>query len=279
MKTATPAPPKSDQDRSSMKIIPALFEHHEIRRVFDEKTETWFFSVVDIIQVLIQQPDYRAARNYWKVLKNRLAKESSQSVTNCNQLKLPAADGKSYLVLRCYRRAGGGRFDAPKGHRSKAQGNALGIESVIFSSPERAPPPRKCRPFRAPFFLFTVGLIPRSLLRLGRIESPGERLRLAGCPRRLAEDFRRRRRDAAASTRDGRAPRTAAGSRLERVRPNASGLAPGILYFSFPGRCPGLSNFALSRLPAIGGDPLKTARNHNFLPPPATPKTIGPANS
>ena len=102
-----------------MKIIPALFEHHEIRRVFDEKTETWFFSVVDIIQVLIQQPDYRAARNYWKVLKNRLAKESSQSVTNCNQLKLPAADGKSCLVLRCYRRAGGGRFDAPKGHRSK----------------------------------------------------------------------------------------------------------------------------------------------------------------
>lgn len=81
-----------------MKIIPALFEHHEIRRVFDEKTETWFFSVVDIIQVLIQQPDYRAARNYWKVLKNRLAKEGSQSVTNCNQLKLPAADGKSYLT-------------------------------------------------------------------------------------------------------------------------------------------------------------------------------------
>jgi len=81
-----------------MKIIPTIFEEHEIRRLYDEKTETWFFSVVDIVQVLTQQPDYRAARNYWKVLKNRLSKEGSQLVTNCNQLKLPAADGKSYLT-------------------------------------------------------------------------------------------------------------------------------------------------------------------------------------
>ena len=71
-----------------MKIIPAIFEEREIRRLYDEKTETWFFSVVDIIQVLTQQPDYQAARNYWKVLKNRLAKEGSQLVTNCNRLKL-----------------------------------------------------------------------------------------------------------------------------------------------------------------------------------------------
>jgi hypothetical protein len=81
-----------------MKIIPTIFEEHEIRRLYDEKTETWFFSVVDIVQVLTQQPDYKAARNYWKVLKNRLGKEGSQLVTNCNQLKLPAADGKSYLT-------------------------------------------------------------------------------------------------------------------------------------------------------------------------------------
>jgi DNA-damage-inducible protein D len=81
-----------------MKILPVVFEDREIRRVYDEKTETWSFSVVDIIQVLIEQPDYQAARNYWKVLKNRLAKEGSQSVTNCNRLKLPAADGKSYLT-------------------------------------------------------------------------------------------------------------------------------------------------------------------------------------
>ena len=81
-----------------MKNNPAFFEQHEIRRVYDEKTETWWFSVVDIIQVLTQQTDSRAARNYWKVLKHRLAKEGSQLVTNCNQLKLPAADGKNYLT-------------------------------------------------------------------------------------------------------------------------------------------------------------------------------------
>jgi hypothetical protein len=81
-----------------MKILPAVFEQHEIRRIYDEKTETWFFSVVDIIQVLTQQSDYQAARNYWKVLKNRLRKEGSESVTKCNRLKLPAADGKSYLT-------------------------------------------------------------------------------------------------------------------------------------------------------------------------------------
>lgn len=67
---------------------------HEIRRIYDEKTETWFFSVVDIIQVLTQQPDYQVARKYWKVLKGRLAKEGSELVTNCYQLKMMADDGK-----------------------------------------------------------------------------------------------------------------------------------------------------------------------------------------
>lgn len=76
----------------------AVFENFKIRRIYDEKTETWYFSVVDILQVLIQQPDYQAARNYWKVLKNRLSKEGSESVTKCNRLKLPAADGKNYLT-------------------------------------------------------------------------------------------------------------------------------------------------------------------------------------
>ena len=82
----------------SMPVQPALFETHKIRRVYDEDSETWWFSVVDIIQVLTQQADYQAARNYWKVLKNRLAKEGSESGTNCNRLKLPAADGKNYLT-------------------------------------------------------------------------------------------------------------------------------------------------------------------------------------
>jgi hypothetical protein len=59
----------------------AVFEGKQIRRHYDEDTGTWYFSVVDIIQELIQQPDYQAARNYCKVLKNRLYKEGSETVT------------------------------------------------------------------------------------------------------------------------------------------------------------------------------------------------------
>lgn len=80
-----------------MKKELTLFEDYGIRRVYDEKTETWYFSVVDIIRALLQQQDFQAARNYWKVLKNRLSKEGSESVTKCNRLKLEAADGKKYL--------------------------------------------------------------------------------------------------------------------------------------------------------------------------------------
>jgi len=76
----------------------AVFENYKIRRHYDEENEMWYFSVVDIISVLIQQPDYQSARNYWKVLKNRLKKEGSESVTKCNRLKLEAADGKKYLT-------------------------------------------------------------------------------------------------------------------------------------------------------------------------------------
>jgi len=81
-----------------MKNQIAVFENYNIRRLFDEITETWFFSVVDVIQALIQQQNFQAARNYWKVLKNRLSKEGSESVTKCNRLKLEAADGKMYLT-------------------------------------------------------------------------------------------------------------------------------------------------------------------------------------
>lgn len=81
-----------------MDITASQFDSKDIRRVYDETSETWWFSVVDVVQILIQQSDYQAARNYWKVLKNRLAKEGSQSVTSCNRLKLPAADGKNYLA-------------------------------------------------------------------------------------------------------------------------------------------------------------------------------------
>ncbi|MCH9627895.1 MAG: hypothetical protein S4CHLAM2_15430 [Chlamydiales bacterium] len=77
-------------------LIP--FEDYKIRRLYDEATETWYFSIVDIIQALTQQTDFQKARNYWKVLKNRLNKEGSESVTKCNRLKLEAADGKKYLT-------------------------------------------------------------------------------------------------------------------------------------------------------------------------------------
>ena len=81
-----------------MKNTLAVFENYKIRRIYDEKQEKWHFSVVDIIQALIQQPNYQAARNYWKVLKNRLKKDGSESVTKCNRLKLEAVDGKKYLT-------------------------------------------------------------------------------------------------------------------------------------------------------------------------------------
>jgi len=77
-----------------MKILPVQFESHKIRRVYDEKAEIWWFSVVDIIQVLTQQTDYQTARKYWNKLKERLRKEGSQLVTKCHQLKMPAEDGK-----------------------------------------------------------------------------------------------------------------------------------------------------------------------------------------
>lgn len=76
----------------------AVFENYKIRRIYDEASETWFFSVVDIVAALIRQPDYQAARDFWKVLKNRLNKGGSESVTKCNRLKLLAADGKRYLT-------------------------------------------------------------------------------------------------------------------------------------------------------------------------------------
>ena len=80
------------------KILAAQFDGQEIRRVYDDATEVWWFSVIDVVQVLTQQPDYQTARKYWNQLKRRLEKEGSESVTNCHRLKLPAADGKSYLT-------------------------------------------------------------------------------------------------------------------------------------------------------------------------------------
>ena len=72
-----------------------LFEERKVRSVWDNEQEKWYFSIVDVVAVLTDS-DYQGARNYWKVLKNRLKKEGNESVTNCNQLKLASADGKSY---------------------------------------------------------------------------------------------------------------------------------------------------------------------------------------
>ncbi|MDR1941064.1 MAG: hypothetical protein LBQ47_01915 [Endomicrobium sp.] len=74
----------------------AIFENFKIRRIYDEQNEKWYFSVIDIIMVLTQQADYKKAKSYWSTLKERLNKEGNQSVTNCDQLKMPAADGKLY---------------------------------------------------------------------------------------------------------------------------------------------------------------------------------------
>ncbi|MDP2364942.1 MAG: BRO family protein [Ignavibacteria bacterium] len=76
----------------------AIFEKYKIRRQYDEDKEAWYFSVVDIIAALIDQPNYQSARKYWNKLSERLKKEGSQSVTNCHRLKMMAADGKNYLT-------------------------------------------------------------------------------------------------------------------------------------------------------------------------------------
>lgn len=72
----------------------AIFETHKIRRHYDEKTETWHFSVIDIVAALTEQTDFQLARNYWNKLAQRLRDEGSEAVTNCQRLKMPAQDGK-----------------------------------------------------------------------------------------------------------------------------------------------------------------------------------------
>lgn len=74
-----------------------MFENQPIRTAWDEEREEWYFSVVDVVAALTEQPTYDGARNYWKVLKKRLTDEGSQLVTECNQLKMKSPkDGKRY---------------------------------------------------------------------------------------------------------------------------------------------------------------------------------------
>ena len=72
-----------------------VFENKKVRTAWNEETEDWYFSVIDVIEILTESEN---PRDYWKVLKHQLAKEGSEVVTNCNQLKLPAADGKMRLT-------------------------------------------------------------------------------------------------------------------------------------------------------------------------------------
>lgn len=78
----------------TQKAAVKLFDEKQVRIVWDDEEEKYYFSIVDVVQVLTEQSDYQLARNYWKVLKNRLVKEGNETVTNCNRLKMPAADGK-----------------------------------------------------------------------------------------------------------------------------------------------------------------------------------------
>ena len=71
-----------------------LFENSKIRSVWDSEKEKWYFSVVDVVAVLTDSIDFQTARKYWNKLKQRLKEEGNETVTNCHQLKLPAADGK-----------------------------------------------------------------------------------------------------------------------------------------------------------------------------------------
>jgi len=81
-----------------MKNDVRLFEQQKVRTHWDEKAEKWYFSIVDVISILTDQPHHQGARNYWKVLKSRLLKEGNETVTNCNRLKLVAEDGKLRLT-------------------------------------------------------------------------------------------------------------------------------------------------------------------------------------
>ena len=75
-----------------------LFEEQPIRTAWVEGEEEWYFSIVDVVRVLTEQSDTDGARNYWKVLKNRMKEEGNELVTNCNRLKMRAQDGKMRLT-------------------------------------------------------------------------------------------------------------------------------------------------------------------------------------
>ena len=80
------------------KELVKIFEERKVRSVWDEEQEKWYFSVVDVVGILVDSKDYQTARKYWNKLKQRLRDEGFQPVTHCHQLKLKAEDGKLRLT-------------------------------------------------------------------------------------------------------------------------------------------------------------------------------------
>ena len=78
-------------------LVEKVFQGKKIRMLWNTEKEKFYISVIDIISVLTES-EYQTARNYWKIVKNRLKKEGNETVTNCNQLKLKSQDGKSRLT-------------------------------------------------------------------------------------------------------------------------------------------------------------------------------------
>ena len=84
--------------KMSQSVSIKLFEDRNVRTLWDEEAEKWYFSVHDVIAILTNQPDYEKVRNYWKWLRNKLKQEGSQLGSDTTQLKLQAADGKFYMT-------------------------------------------------------------------------------------------------------------------------------------------------------------------------------------
>ena len=75
-----------------------LFQEQNVRTHWDEDLEKWFFSIIDVVAILMDQQNFQTARKYWNKLKERLKKEGNETVTNCHQLKMPAQDGKMRMT-------------------------------------------------------------------------------------------------------------------------------------------------------------------------------------
>ncbi len=75
-----------------------VLEQKQVRSTWDNETETWYYSIVDVVGILTDQPDTRHASNYWRKLKQRMNEEGNQVVTNCHQLKMLSPDGKMRLT-------------------------------------------------------------------------------------------------------------------------------------------------------------------------------------